>query len=124
MGAFCSCQLDASHTMSALKGALQGNRRRVNTVPEVYVTIEDMELKDGGSIMFSPEKFSFSGLNFQTLVEVKGTVAELAGIAAAKGAAKLGLPGKVSSAGVKAGEKVSAAVAGVAGLAGKAAPTD
>jgi len=124
MGAFCSCQFDVSYTLGELKKKLQGDRRRVNRVPEVYVTIEDMELKDGGSIKFSPEKFSFSGLNFQTLIEVKGTAAELAGIAAAKGAAKLGLPEKVSSVGVKAGEKISAAVAGVAGLAGKAAPKD
>eukprot|EP00419_Tripos_fusus_P074513 CAMPEP_0172899650 /NCGR_PEP_ID=MMETSP1075-20121228/162338_1 /TAXON_ID=2916 /ORGANISM="Ceratium fusus, Strain PA161109" /LENGTH=191 /DNA_ID=CAMNT_0013755689 /DNA_START=35 /DNA_END=610 /DNA_ORIENTATION=- len=106
--------------MGELKKKLVGDRRRVNSVPEVYVTIEDMELKDGGSIKFSPEKFTFNGLNFQTLVTVSGTAAELAGIAAAKGAAKLGLPEKVSAAGLKAGEKVNAAVANVAKMAGKA----
>jgi len=115
-----SCQLDMSQTMGELKKKLQGDKRRVNREPEVYVTIEDMELKDGGSIKFSPEKFTFNGLNFQTLIEVKGTAAELAGIAASKGAAKLGLPEKVSSAGVKAGAKVSGAIAGVASMAGKA----
>lgn len=90
MGSICGCELDMSRaTLSELKKRVEGDRRRVHSAPKVFVTIEELILKDGGSITFSPLKFSLQGLEFNTLVEIQGTKRELAALVAGKVVAKV-----------------------------------
>lgn len=85
--------------MTDLKGLVEGDRRRVRSSPEVWVTIEELIPMEGAAITFSPLQFTLSDLEFRTLVEVKGTAAELAqvlgGQAAEKAMDRLGLSGSV-----------------------------
>jgi len=83
----CCCCEDpfTRYGLVELKRRIEGDRRRVLTSPEVWVTVEELYLVDDGEVYFNAFKFSLKGLKFHTLVEVKGTATELAAIAASKG---------------------------------------
>jgi hypothetical protein len=119
MGALLACcEADATQFgLDALKKQLEGQTKMVQPDPridpEVYVTFLEIGTKDGGSIRFSPQKFTLKDLYFKTSCEVVGNRTQLAAAAAAKG---------VGAAGEKAGlsqEKTSKMVSGVIGAASK-----
>mmetsp|Transcript_24033 Transcript_24033/g.81156 ORF Transcript_24033/g.81156 Transcript_24033/m.81156 type:complete len:240 (-) Transcript_24033:459-1178(-) len=85
MGNFCPCELDVTEvTFAEMKKRMEGETRQVRRNPAVFVTIHEVTLEGGGSIKFSPQKFSLRGLEIYTTVEVKGTAAELTAFAAGK----------------------------------------
>lgn len=90
MGAACGgCQLDVTRvTLHELKKRLEGDRRRVQQSPEVYVTIEQLVAKDGAAVSFSPHQFSLQDIEFHVFIEVIGTAAELAQLALSTAAGK------------------------------------
>mmetsp|Transcript_106856 Transcript_106856/g.276298 ORF Transcript_106856/g.276298 Transcript_106856/m.276298 type:complete len:222 (+) Transcript_106856:114-779(+) len=90
MGALCACELDATrYGLEELKSRLENTTRRVRQVPEVYVTIDELSVKDGGSIKFSPARFTLQGLEFKTTIEVKGNPADVAKLAYEKATSKV-----------------------------------
>lgn len=86
MGTICSCEMDvAPVTLSEMKRRMEGNKRRVQSKPDIYVTIDELILHDDGSMKFSPIKFTLSGLKVHCTVEVEGTASEMASLLARKG---------------------------------------
>ncbi|CAK0866619.1 unnamed protein product, partial [Prorocentrum cordatum] len=81
------CQVEGTFALNTLRDELAGTRLRMRREPEVWVTIEALEIKEGGNVKLSPQNFCLRALNLKTLVEVMGTRAELAALAAQKGAA-------------------------------------
>lgn len=67
-----------------MKVAVEGKTTRVNRSPQVFVTIVSLNMKEGGDINFSTEKFEFTNMEFVMLIDVRGTNTELAAIAAGK----------------------------------------
>mmetsp|Transcript_102795 Transcript_102795/g.331674 ORF Transcript_102795/g.331674 Transcript_102795/m.331674 type:complete len:223 (+) Transcript_102795:224-892(+) len=70
--------LQAGMSMRVLKQRMEGERRRVNRRPEVYLTVRELALQDDGAITFSTREFSLSGLRVHALVEITGTHAQIA----------------------------------------------
>jgi hypothetical protein len=88
MGALLGCcEVEGTFALNTLREQLAGTRLRMRREPEVWVTVEALEIKEGGNVKLSPQNFSLKALNLKTLVEVIGTKAELAALAAQKGAA-------------------------------------
>lgn len=85
-------ELDATDTtLGELKRRLEGPARLVNQEPEVYVTIEELAMKEGGAVTFSRQKFALHGLEFHVNIEVRGTPADFAKLAAGKAMDKVGM---------------------------------
>ncbi|CAK0858771.1 unnamed protein product [Prorocentrum cordatum] len=70
--------VQSSMSMLMLKSKMEGERRRVNSRPEVHITVQELLLQDSGSISFSTQEFSLQGLRVRALVEIKGTQATIA----------------------------------------------
>mmetsp|Transcript_20038 Transcript_20038/g.36184 ORF Transcript_20038/g.36184 Transcript_20038/m.36184 type:complete len:207 (-) Transcript_20038:94-714(-) len=89
MGGVCCCVFDASQiSLAQLKFMLEGETKKVNTNPEVLVTIDEVLLKDGGAFKFATTKFTLDGLHIKTTVTVKGTPAEIASLTVKEQGAK------------------------------------
>ncbi|CAE7364238.1 unnamed protein product [Symbiodinium natans] len=87
----CSCETDATYyALAELKNRLEGQTKVVQPDPridpKVHVTFLSVEKEDGGSVSFSPLKFTLRDLTFRTSCLVEGTKTRLAGAAAVKGA--------------------------------------
>jgi hypothetical protein len=65
-------------SMLMLKRKMEGERRKVNSRPEVYITVREFVLRDEGSISFSTQEFSLNGLRVNALVEIVGTQKQIA----------------------------------------------
>ncbi|CAE7650782.1 unnamed protein product [Symbiodinium sp. KB8] len=95
MGNACSCdscETDATvFALSELKRRLEGQTKVVQPDPridpKVHVTFLAVDKEDGGAVSFSPVKFTLRDVRFQTSCLIEGTKTQLAGAAAAKGAA-------------------------------------
>eukprot|EP00439_Symbiodinium_sp_Y106_P027551 s2198_g3.t1 len=95
MGNTCSCdscETDATEfALSELKRRLEGQTKVVQPDPridpKVHVTFLAVDKENGGAVSFSPVKFTLRDVRFQTSCLIEGTKTQLAGAAAAKGAA-------------------------------------
>lgn len=66
-------------TIALLKAKAEGDRKKVkDAAPETYVTIEEVILKEEGTVTFSPANFTLKGLNFRVLVEMVGSSSDIA----------------------------------------------
>lgn len=70
--------VQSSMSLLMLKKKLEGERKKVNSRPEVHLTIQEFVLRDEGAIRFSPQEFSLSGLQVHAHVEIAGTQAQIA----------------------------------------------
>mmetsp|Transcript_102079 Transcript_102079/g.288280 ORF Transcript_102079/g.288280 Transcript_102079/m.288280 type:complete len:239 (-) Transcript_102079:173-889(-) len=81
--------LKTNMTMHMLKQKVEGERRKVNRRPEVYITVQEFVLQDDGAIAFSPQEFSLSGLRVHAFVEIIGTQRQIAKELGQEAAARL-----------------------------------
>lgn len=84
-----SLELDATqHGLQELKRWLENKTQKAKTDPEtepdVFITIDEITKENAGAIRFSPQQFAIRGLVVRTRIEVVGTAAKLAGLAATK----------------------------------------
>jgi len=75
-------------TLSQLRAAFIGHSTKVAEAPEVVVGVEDMVLTEGAGLS-SMSSFSIKGLLCKMNLEVQGTAAQMAGMAAAHQTGKL-----------------------------------
>mmetsp|Transcript_41321 Transcript_41321/g.95692 ORF Transcript_41321/g.95692 Transcript_41321/m.95692 type:complete len:219 (-) Transcript_41321:110-766(-) len=75
MGSLLGCCGAHAATLSLqlLREKLEGDRRRMNDRPEVWVTIVQVVFKDCPETTFSPAKFSLEGLRAHTTFEITGS---------------------------------------------------
>merc|ERR1719210_373053 len=73
--------------LSQLKAALEGTREKEWDAPDVYITILEIDLKDGVEAT-DLNIFSLKGIATKARVEIIGTAAQLAGMVAADGTKK------------------------------------
>mmetsp|Transcript_56423 Transcript_56423/g.158270 ORF Transcript_56423/g.158270 Transcript_56423/m.158270 type:complete len:228 (+) Transcript_56423:58-741(+) len=80
MGNLFTCCEGATSKMAftELKWMLKGKTKRVRQSPEVFVTFDEITMKDEGAIHFDREKFSLKGLRMKCRVEVTGDHEDLA----------------------------------------------
>lgn len=92
MGSVLCCECEANATDFALlelRRRLEGQTKVVQPDPridpKIHVTFLEVNKKDGGSVRFSPLKFTLCDLVFRTSCLIEGTKAQLMGAAAVKG---------------------------------------
>mmetsp|Transcript_21015 Transcript_21015/g.39494 ORF Transcript_21015/g.39494 Transcript_21015/m.39494 type:complete len:218 (+) Transcript_21015:31-684(+) len=95
----CACETEATDlALAELKRRLEGQTKVVQPDPridpKVHVTFLAVDKRDGGSVSFSPSKFTLRDLIFRTSCLIEGTKTQLMGAAAVKassaGCAKVG----------------------------------
>eukprot|EP00406_Dinophysis_acuminata_P058653 CAMPEP_0179270436 /NCGR_PEP_ID=MMETSP0797-20121207/31467_1 /TAXON_ID=47934 /ORGANISM="Dinophysis acuminata, Strain DAEP01" /LENGTH=202 /DNA_ID=CAMNT_0020978773 /DNA_START=83 /DNA_END=691 /DNA_ORIENTATION=- len=75
-------------TVLTLLESLDGSSIQVNEAPDMYVTILEVEKRDGLDAVDSSD-FSLTGMKCRTKLSVSGSVAQLAGMAASKAAQRV-----------------------------------
>jgi len=86
----CECEANATDfALAELKRRLEGQTKVVQPDPridpKVHVTFLEVNKKDGGSVRFSPLKFTLCDMVFRTSCLIEGTKAQLMSAAAVKG---------------------------------------
>lgn len=106
MGSNLGCCDNQAATLSStvLTERLQGDRRRISERPDVWVTIEQVLLKDSPEATFCPSKFSVKGLAVHVTIEITGTNQQIMKEIGAEAALKLMDKVKVFAATKKASE--------------------
>jgi len=91
MGSSLGCCEGHAVTISLqeLRERLQGDRRRMNERPEVWVGIEQLTFKDSPERTFRPAKFSLEGLNMHATLEITGSNQQIMKEIGAEAALKL-----------------------------------
>mmetsp|Transcript_6129 Transcript_6129/g.11311 ORF Transcript_6129/g.11311 Transcript_6129/m.11311 type:complete len:237 (-) Transcript_6129:39-749(-) len=72
------CEFNVTQmSFKLLKEKMEGQRRQMRSKPDVFVTINEMTMKEGGQITFSPQKFTLKGLTADCTVEIIGSNAQI-----------------------------------------------
>lgn len=64
--------------LAFMKEVMEGHRMKVNKAPEMFATIQELVLHDGGELRFTPLNFSLQELEVHVVVEFKGSQAQFA----------------------------------------------
>eukprot|EP00747_Dinoflagellata_sp_TGD_P136964 gnl/TRDRNA2_/TRDRNA2_175610_c1_seq5.p1 gnl/TRDRNA2_/TRDRNA2_175610_c1~~gnl/TRDRNA2_/TRDRNA2_175610_c1_seq5.p1 ORF type:complete len:298 (+),score=72.11 gnl/TRDRNA2_/TRDRNA2_175610_c1_seq5:71-895(+) len=71
-------KLEEYVSLTLFQMKMQGDRRKVNKRPEVWVTILKVVLTEGSAFEFNATAFAMEDVKFNLLVEIKGSPAEIA----------------------------------------------
>eukprot|EP00929_Paragymnodinium_shiwhaense_P038687 TRINITY_DN20415_c0_g1_i1.p2 TRINITY_DN20415_c0_g1~~TRINITY_DN20415_c0_g1_i1.p2 ORF type:complete len:202 (+),score=71.83 TRINITY_DN20415_c0_g1_i1:89-694(+) len=90
MGNLPCCEIDVTGvTLAEMKKKIEDKGKiKVKSVPETYVTVEELVVKDGGAITFAPNKFKLQNIEFQNFIEITGSKSEIVKQVAADQAGK------------------------------------
>jgi hypothetical protein len=65
-------------SLAVVKELIEGVRCKLNELPEIYLTIQKLDLQEGGVISFTPSNFALKGLKMELFLEFVGSMAQFA----------------------------------------------